>query len=183
MSQDTKDIRRTAELSECGAYRYRLGRIMLEPMSDTRAELAWYVLPRVMAFVMLNPSTADAFADDPTIRRCVGFAVRDGYDEICVMNLFAGRATKPDALFKMADPEGPENHTHWQALKSSSATIICAWGADKRAIPQANKFISAMRGRDLHCLGMSKDGHPRHPLYLKSETPVEPFILKGANHD
>lgn len=175
----TANIRRTATLSECGAYRYRLGRIMVEPLPLTDMGKAWYQPQRVMAFVMLNPSTADAYADDPTIRRCVGFANRDGYDEICVMNLFAGRATKPDDLFKMIDPEGPDNYNHWRALKSSSATIICAWGADKRAVPQAEKFISAMRGRDLHCLGMSKDGHPRHPLYLKAETPVEPFILKG----
>jgi hypothetical protein len=153
---------------------------MKEPMPLTAMARAWYAPPRVMAFVMLNPSTADAYADDPTIRRCIGFAVRDGYDEICVMNLFAGRATKPDALFRMSDPEGPENDQHWSALKASDAMIICAWGADKRAIPQGEKFIAAMRGRDLHCLGMSKDGHPRHPLYLKADTPVEPFILRGA---
>ncbi|WP_084398329.1 DUF1643 domain-containing protein [Henriciella aquimarina] len=174
------DIRRVATLSDCGNYRYRLGRIMREPMPVESMALAWYTPPRVMAFVMLNPSTADAYEDDPTIRRCVGFARRDDYDEICVMNLFAGRATKPSDLFKMDDPEGPDNREHWQALKKSSATIICAWGADRRAIPQAEKFIAFMEGRDLHCLGMSKDGHPRHPLYLKSETPVEPFILKGA---
>ena len=177
---DTKDIRRTATLSDCGLYRYRLGRILNEPMPLTDMAKVWYQPQRVLAFVMLNPSTADAYADDPTLRRCVGFAMRDGYDEICVMNLYAGRATKPDALFKMADPAGPDNYNHWRALRSSSATIICAWGADKRAIPQAEKFIAALRGRDLHCLGISKDGHPKHPLYLKADTPVEPFILKGA---
>ena len=173
------DVRRTAELSACGTYRYRLGRIMVETdVPFTRAGMAWYSpTTRVMAFVMLNPSTADAYADDPTIKRDMGFALRDGYDEICVMNLFAGRATNPDDLFKMADPEGPYNSEHWKALKASSAKIICAWGADKRAVTQSKKFLDVMRGRDMYCLGLSKDGHPRHPLYLRADTPVQPFQL------
>lgn len=175
------DTRRTAVLSDCGLYRYRLGRIMNEPLPITSMAKAWYRPPKVMTFVMLNPSTADAYEDDPTIRRCVGFAIRDGYDEICVMNLFAGRATKPDDLFKMTDSEGPDNHSHWLALKSSSATIVCAWGADKRAVLQAERFMSLMSGRDLHCLGTSKDGQPRHPLYLRSDTGLEPFPSKESN--
>ena len=173
------DVRRTAELSVCGTYRYRLGRIMVETsVPFARAAMAGYPpTTRVMGFVMLNPSTADAYADDPTIKRCMGFALRDGYDEICVMNLFAGRATKPDDLFSMADPEGPYNSEHWKALKVSSAKIICAWGADKRATAQSKKFLDAMRGRELHCLGLSKAGSPKHPLYLKADTPVQPFQL------
>ena len=167
------DARRTAQLSRCATYRYRLGRILVE--QTQRVALAWWRPPTVLAFVMLNPSTADAFSDDPTIRRCVGFAIRDGYDEVCVMNLFAGRATKPDDLFKMSDPEGPENREHWQALKESSATIVCAWGSDRRAVPQAEKFLEVMRGRELHCLGVSKDYRPRHPLYLKADVPLQSF--------
>lgn len=167
------DIRRTATISECGKYRYHLARIWAEGPSHTGLQHLWQ--PRELIFVMLNPSTADAYEDDPTIRRCIGFAKRDDYDSVGVMNLYAGRATKPNDLFTMNDPEGPENEYHWEKLKKSAATIICAWGAEKRAQKQAKKFIRFMEGRELHCLGRTKAGSPKHPLYLKAETSVEPF--------
>lgn len=173
-----QDIKRDANISSCGRYRYLLSRIWRE--SDASPAMVHYEPPRQLVFIMLNPSTADAYEDDPTIRRCIGFGQRDDYDMIHVANLFAGRATKPDDLFSMEDPEGPSNQRVWEKLKASSATIICAWGADRRAQAQAEKFIRFMSGRDLHCLGMTKDGHPRHPLYLKKDTPIEPFILAGA---
>lgn len=169
------DIRRDARLSPCGKYRYLLSRIWNEP--GEVSGLITYVPPHQLVFVMLNPSTADAFEDDPTIRRCISFGKRENFDMIHVANLYAGRATRPDDLFAMEDPEGPENRRVWEKLKSSSATIVCAWGAERRAVKQGEDFIEAMRGKDLFCLGMTKEGHPRHPLYLKRDAQIEPFVL------
>ena len=133
----------------------------------------------MIAFVMLNPSTADAFADDPTITRCINFALRDGdYDEMVVMNLYAGRATKPDDLFSMRDPVGPDNERYWRALRESSSDIVCAWGADKRAYDQARTFLEFMGDRELFCLGISKQGCPRHPLYLRADSKMIPYTGK-----
>jgi len=171
------DIKRDAHISDCGRYRYLLSRTWRD--SDASPAMAHYVPPRQLVFVMLNPSTADAYQDDPTIRRCIGFG-RDEFDMIHVANLYAGRATKPNDLFSMDDPEGPENLRVWEKIKTSNATLICAWGADRRAKHQSKKFIDFMSGRDLHCLGITKDGHPKHPLYLKADTQIEPFILAQA---
>ena len=97
---------------------------------------------------------------------------------IHVANLYAGRATKPDDLFAMADPVGPENERVWAKMKANtSCTIVCAWGADRRAIQQGERFLDFMAGRDLYCLGMTKYGHPKHPLYLRADALIEPFVL------
>ena len=87
------DIRKEAVISDCGAYRYHLARIWEEGPQHSGLRHLWR--PKNLAFVMLNPSTADAYEDDPTIRRCIGFGQRDAFDSITVLNLFAGRATKP----------------------------------------------------------------------------------------
>lgn len=165
-----QDIKRDAVLSECGQYRWLLSR-------------TWHVNPaRYVIFVMLNPSTADAYEDDPTIRRCISFAKREGFGGIHVANLFAGRATKPDDLFRMDDPEGSrtaETWTHIAARHEAGDKIVCAWGAEPRAVAQAEKFLQAMAGAPLYCLGTTKAGHPRHPLYLAGSTPLVPFTKEG----
>jgi len=111
---------RSAVISPCGLYRYRLSRQWTEPSYS-------------LAFVMLNPSTADAEVDDPTIRRCIGFARREGYGGIEVVNLYAFRATSPDDLWKAKDPCGPENEGHLISIARASVgygtPIVCAWGA------------------------------------------------------
>lgn len=167
------DIRRDANISDCGKYRLLLSRIWNS--SDASPASIFYQPPKQLVFVMLNPSTADAYKDDPTIRRCIGFGQRNGYDMIHVANLYTGRATKPDDLFRMADPAGPECERVWSKMKASSADIICAWGADKRAKSQASKFLAYFSGRELYCLGTTKDGSPKHPLYLPNDTKMQPF--------
>lgn len=153
-----------AYISPSGYYRYWLMR-------------SWNEGEKKLAFVMLNPSTADAYEDDPTIRRCIGFAKRENAGGIVVVNLFAGRATQPSDLFKMHDPAGPLNAKQWRVMLADRKKIICAWGAEPRAADQAKRFRAwaADMSLALWCLGKTKDGHPRHPLYLKSDAPLVPY--------
>lgn len=154
-------MRRTALLSDCGRYRYSLGR-------------QWHEAAPCLNWIMLNPSTADAHRDDPTIRKCIGFAHRLGYGGIRVLNLFAFRATSPDDMKAADDPVGPQNDTTLRSL-AAGEMAIAAWGAHgafggrHRAVAE---LLSAAGAR-LHALRLTKEGHPGHPLYIPYS--VEPF--------
>lgn len=157
-----------ATISKCGRYRYWL-------------ERKWGPgHPQV--FIMLNPSTADAKEDDPTIRRCMGFARREGAGGLIVVNLFGLRATNPQELDDVRDPVGPDNGTNiGLALIGAAATrrpVICAWGANKNASKQADTIHRRADdiGAELKCLGMTKSGAPKHPLYLSSNAPLVAYI-------
>lgn len=149
-------------LSDDGLYRYRLWRRWDESKPD-------------MGWIMLNPSTADAEVDDPTIRRCIGFARREGCGGIQVVNLYALRCTKPKHLLDHPEPEGEENRMAWaEALYEGTDPVVAAWGAfDHPAMPPS----LALQGLALStlCLGRTKHGHPRHPLYVHADTPLEAF--------
>lgn len=153
-----------AIISPCGKYRYYLQR----PLEGKG---------RRVVFVMLNPSTADAERDDPTIRRCLGFARREGASMLQVVNLFAYRATDPLELLKQSDPAGPENGGHlFAACTYPGALVIAAWGAG--GTPEHSiRFQELARawGVSLWCLGRTKDGSPKHPLYVKGTTQLERF--------
>lgn len=146
-----------AVVSECGRYRYELGR-------------RWDDGP-LLEFIMLNPSTADASADDPTIRRCVGFARRWGYGAIVVRNLYALRATNPEVLLNYSgDAFGPEN-AHYLGRDNADCTIV-AWGAHAATL---GWFAAGRRIErpDPFCLGVNANGSPKHPLYVPSiRTPI-----------
>lgn len=150
----------TAVISPCGQYRYHL----------TRGDA-----PRLL-FVMLNPSTADAQTDDPTIRRCLGFARRLGYGGIEVANLYALRATKPAALRTHPDPVGPHANAWLMQLAANHRDILCAWGANATPdrVAAALPFLQAHRSR-LWCLGRTAGGQPRHPLMLRADTELERY--------
>jgi hypothetical protein len=154
----------SAVLSACGRYRYRLQR------GDG---------PRRLAFVMLNPSTADADVDDPTIRRCRAFALREGYNGIDVANLFALRATDPTELSRADDPFGPENAAHLRMVAADhrQGWILCAWGAlksgaESKRLERATAALLGAFGARLVCLGTTKDGSPRHPLYVRGDAAI-----------
>lgn len=154
----------SAELSDCGQYRYNLRREPLSPMHHQKGPAL---------FCMLNPSTADASSDDPTIRRCRRFAESWGYAGILVVNVYALRSTDPAALRTHADPVGPLND-HWlrQAARDAGM-VVCAWGTNadaSRVASVVRVFESA--GARLVCLGKTKDGHPRHPLYVRGDQPL-----------
>lgn len=153
----------TAVLSDDGLYRYELIR-------------RWGDDP-IMEFIMLNPSTADATADDPTIRRCIGFAKREGFGGLVVRNLYAFRATNPKELLRPEDPFGPLNRDY--LTNNIAHCTVVAWGSHKMArtwgtlYPNTAKRLRRPGG--LQCLGTTADGSPRHPLYVPSSKLLEPW--------
>lgn len=158
----------SATLSLCGRYRYTLTRRWDERF--------------ILNIVMLNPSTADAHADDPTIRRCIAFAKEWGYGSVVVTNLFAYRATDPRELLNVADPVGTENRAHLVAIARGAAKVVCAWGVPPARLSHQEMFVKAIlrEHATLHALGFTKAGHPKHPLYLpKTTEPVE-WIRRAA---
>lgn len=157
-----------AVISPCGLYRYRLYR-------------RWaHGAP--MLFVMLNPSTADATEDDPTIRRCIGFAKREGMPAIEVVNLFAYRATDPADLAKAADPVGPENTRHILEAAIAAGRVVAAWGKSVPSRLRARPAqILALLSNRASVYAIGKAGEPpaaRHPLYLRADAPLE--LLAGG---
>lgn len=165
-------MERSAVISDCGGYRYRLAR----QWSDT--------LP-IAAFIMLNPSTADASVDDPTIRKCMGFAHRWGMGGIVVGNLFAFRATKPEDMKRAGAPTGPDNWRHLEAICRQASEprdlacggivrtqkpgrIICAWGVNGSHQGRDREFLARCRdwGVRPRALRLTKSGAPEHPLYV-----------------
>lgn len=148
------DQARSAVLSPCGTYRYELAR-------------RWSNGPLV-SWIMLNPSTADADADDPTVRRCIRFAQSWGYGGLVIRNLFALRATDPAALDRHPDPVGPDNDTYLARCAHEELTVA-AWGA--RGGPRGQAVLNLLdRHGVLPCqLAATSDGQPRHPLYLTAD--------------
>ena len=149
---------RQTVFSPCRTYRYTLWR-------------EWIGGDGYAMFVGLNPSTADETQDDPTIRRCIAFAKAWGYAGLCMTNLFAFRATDPKDMKAAADPVGPENDYHLLRLWADAGVVVAAWGAN--GTHRGRDAEVAKMLRPLHCLALTKDGHPGHPLYLrKTLTPV-----------
>jgi hypothetical protein len=164
-----------ATISDCGIYRYFLGR--------TRGE------GPICTFIMLNPSVADAERDDPTIRKCMGFAERWGCGQLSVVNLFAVRATNPIEVLAFADPVGPLSKRYFDFAINAHVSnhaiarrrigpLVCGWGVHGGYLDrdlEVTRWIDNWPGARPVCLGFTKDGHPRHPLYAPYDTPVVPY--------
>ena len=153
-----------AVFSACGAYRYSLQRV-------------WDPAAPLLGFVMLNPSTADEMRNDPTVGRCEHRARALGMGGMCVVNLFAWRATVPTALRTAADPVGPDNDAAILDAARRAANVIAAWGVHGALFGRGVQVAAMLRnGRTplLH-LGLTKAGHPRHPLYLPHARQPEPW--------
>lgn len=150
----------TAVLDPTRAYRYRLERV-------TGASA------RTCLFVMLNPSTADETTDDPTVRRCMAFARREGCGRLVVVNLYALRATNPKALRAADDPRGPDNGDHLRRAAAQADIIIAAWGGNHLggSWPVKVRAILAEHG-PVHALRVTKAGDPGHPLYVPADAPL-----------
>ena len=154
----------SAILSADRKYRYRLTRDFGNIAGDGAC-----------CFVMLNPSTADEVLDDPTIRRCIGFAQRFGCNRLEVVNLFAYRSTSPDLLYVMSrnTAVGPENDRHIAEACNASRIVICAWGNHGALFNRAGDVLSIIRaqqGAPPMALKINRgSGQPAHPLYLRND--------------
>jgi len=156
--------RKSAVISADGRYRYVLRR--------------WWggkeTIDKPILWVMLNPSTADAEVDDPTIRRCIAFSRSWGYDGMLVGNKYAFRSTDPYALksLRLAEATGPDNDMWLRRMASVSDRIVLAWGNHGgQLVPGALTHTL----HDLWCLGRNRDGSPKHPLYLRYNLPLQPW--------
>lgn len=154
-SISVKNTIKGAAFSKCKMYRYRLWRIW----DDKK--------PKVL-FIMLNPSTADSTMDDPTIRRCIGFAKSWDYGGLYVGNLFPYRCSQPKGLFKSINAKGEQNQAHLLEMSKLCKIGICAWGNQ----PIIDKIDPKHRLDDLNIplyyIDLSLGGTPKHPLYLDS---------------
>lgn len=162
-------IEKGAQFSPCKKYRYALWR-------------TWNQDDGHVMFIGLNPSTATETEDDPTVRRCMGFAKRWGFGGIYMMNLFAFRATDPKVMQAQAEPVGAENNSMIFMYAQSAQKVICAWGAFECAVKRGREVEGLItvgpagvicRQKHLYCLGQTKDGHPRHPLYVPYSQKLE----------
>lgn len=160
-------MEKNAVISDCGNYRYSLSRI-------------WNSTKPTILFVMLNPSTADANQDDNTIRRCINFCKSWGYGGLVVCNLFAYRSTNPFELLNIIDPQGDDNFSSLEYYAQLSEIIVCAWGNEPvlKKIPDHRKIVEFIyqKKAKVHFLELSKNGVPKHPLYLKKDLlPIKLF--------
>lgn len=139
----------------------------------------WLGTGGTFVVIGLNPSTADERNDDPTIRRCIAFAKREGCGRLVMLNLFALRATNPKVMLQHADPVGPQNDDFYHPFTTSpNCIVVAAWGA--HGAHRGRGAEVAARIPNLLCFGHTKDGHPKHPLYLRGDTPLVSFNRSGG---
>ena len=168
---DPLPVIRDATFSPCGRYRYTLRR-------------QWDESKPSALFVMLNPSTATALLDDPTIRRCIGFAKAWGYGGLLVGNIFAMRSTNPHVLYKADDPIGVDNDVALVNLHHEAVLTVAAWGVHGKLNGRGDRVLQLLVGHaypgrlggPVYCLGTTKEGYPRHPLYIAGDT--DPVLLE-----
>jgi hypothetical protein len=170
LTHQDSTVERGCILSDCGLYRYRLWR-------------EWDRSRPTLAFLMLNPSTADHLTDDPTITRCMSRAMTDKFGRLEVANLFPLRATDPTELLSHPDPLGAMRTADVAVLDAidRATMVICAWGSHPAAAERAAEVLQllrmcGMRNKFFH-LGLNKDGSPKHPLYIAASTRPKPFAL------
>jgi len=161
----------TATFSPCRQYRYTLTR-----------EVASLDGHGVVCWVMLNPSTATAETDDPTIRRVKAFSRAWGYRSASIVNLFAYRSTEPRRLLYVEDPVGPENDRVIREVAGNANAVVVAWGvhgAHRGRDAQVLALLAAIGVSPL-CLGTTRGGHPKHPLYMPAGLAPLVFQARAA---
>lgn len=150
----------SAVFSSCRLYRYTLWRVWDDP-------------GKYVQFIGLNPSTADEVTNDPTIRRCIDFAHRWGYGALCMTNLFAYRATKPEAMMKYSEPVGDENDKWLLKISERASILIAAWSQYGTHLNRAQAVRRLIKKEMFYLRLSEKTGQPYHPLYLpKTSLPI-----------
>lgn len=157
------DVSKGADLSIDREYRYSLWRV-------------WDANKPFVLFIGLNPSTADENDDDPTIRRCINFSHRWGYGGLYMANLFALRATNPKNMKAHKKPVGQGNDDVLLELSKQAGLIVCAWGTHGAHLSRENHVYELLKTHNLMCLDITKNGHPKHPLYIKSDTEPKLYV-------
>ena len=159
----------SAVYSPCQQYRYALTR-------------TWDQNARRVVFVMLNPSKATELVNDPTVERCERRARKLGYGAMRVCNIFAWRETHPDLLKKARDPNGADNDAQLREAADWGDDILCAWGVHGAHLGRGGEVAQLLSTYDatLLCLGCTKDGHPRHPLYVSYAQAPAPWAYDQA---
>ena len=145
----------TATYSDCERYRYALTR-------------TWDEQAKRVLFVMLNPSKATEVQNDPTVERCERRAQALGFGAFQVTNIFAWRDTDPFKMRKATDPIGPENDAAILAGVAWADQVIAAWGTHGAHLDRGPQMAAILHatGKPISTLGLSKHGHPKHPLYI-----------------
>lgn len=151
----------SAIFSPCRTYRYQLWR-------------RWGP-GKACAFIGLNPSTADETKDDPTIRRCIKFAQTWGYGSLCMVNLFAYRATDPEVMKQQEDPIGPDNDSYMAMARGDCDLMVAAWGKHGDHMGRGGQVFSNF-ATNLFALKLNSDSSPAHPLYLKGTLVPIPYV-------
>lgn len=154
-----------ATFSDCRRYRYALWR-------------TWGDGP-LLGFIALNPSTADETINDATTRRCIDFARRTKHAGLVMLNLFAWRDVSPAAMMRVKDPIGRENDEHLQRWAHQCHRLVAAWGVPGTFMAR-DQAVCKLLGQELWCLGRTKGGLPRHPLYIAKATPLQIFWQPSA---
>ena len=154
-----------AVISDCTKYRYTL----LRQWDESRG---------MVAFIGMNPSTADAYSDDQTCNVCMNYAERWGYGGLLLGNLFAYRSADPSSLTRVSDPIGPENNKWLLKIQASAHLLVCAWGD---SLPKGGRDQEVLRVLEKpHCLIKLKSGRPGHPLYKSKDLTPIPYVI-GRN--
>ncbi len=159
-------MEKSAKISWCGQYRFSLKRV-------------WETGVEGVCVIMLNPSTADAFEDDATIRALIRLLKAQGYGGMEIVNLFAWRSTDPRKLATAyacgSDVIGDQNDLYIIGAMSRYPMVVCAWGANKFVVQSKRgvEVAKLIETRTMWCFGKTKAGAPRHPLYLKTGTTLE----------
>lgn len=162
----------SAEISACGRYRHSLLRV-------------WDDVSYACLFVLLNPSTADGSVDDPTVRKCVGFAKEFGCGAMEIVNLFDYRATRPLELFKVWErspwtdvyPVSPDWRRHFEYAVQRSEMTVVGWGAHGKLADRDRDVMNLLKdfGVEPQCLAVNKDRTPKHPLYVGYGTELKSY--------
>jgi hypothetical protein len=144
-----------ADFSPCRRYRYRLWR-------------NWDPAAGVVAWIGLNPSTADEVKNDPTVERCQRRTDAMGHGGMVMLNLFGFRATDPIVMKLEADPIGPGNDAAILEVCQSASLVVCCWGNHGSHLERSAAVLAMLRAQKvpLHCLALNGSGEPKHPLYV-----------------
>ena len=158
-----------AYFSQDEKYRYRLERKLIPGLLDNQNG--------TILFIMLNPSTADAFKPDPTITRCLGFTKKWGFNHLIVVNLFALRSTDPKVLKKDLNPVGEFNDRIISESLRQVDFVVCAWGNHGSYQNRSKLVLENINEAKVKpkCFGLTKQGEPLHPLYQRLDSILEPI--------